>query len=220
APGDRPGDRPHPAGGRPGPRRGRPVAGTVARRLAVRPRTARRRRSAQRRGRLPLLDGRGDRRRPGPAPAPLPRGHRELAARPEHRDRGADGERVPGRSGAHRRQEALEPARGDGHRPVPARAAPFRHRRPGRLGAGRGAATAGRRQPAGGTAAGERRAAPGLRPPLRPGGQRSLRRGAGLGRRGAVHRPVRLHPVDQRRRRGRHRHARLGEAPCFVTLRV
>ena len=73
-----------------GPRRGR------RRRRALRPRAPRARRPPQRRRPVPLLDARGDRRRPGHAPAPVPRRDRELAARPEHRLGRPHGQRVPG----------------------------------------------------------------------------------------------------------------------------
>ena len=89
-----------------------------------------RRRPAQRGRPLPLLDGRGDRRRPRHPAARLPRRHRELAARLQHRHDRAHRQRVPRRRGAHRGQPALEPARRDGHRPLPARRAPRDRRRP------------------------------------------------------------------------------------------
>ena len=108
-----------------------PWTGPLAGRPALRPRAARRGRPAQRRRPLPLLDRRGDRRRPRPAPAPLPRGDRELRARPQHRDRRPHGQRLPRRRGAHRRPPPLEPARRDGHRPLPAPAPPRRRRRAG-----------------------------------------------------------------------------------------
>ena len=77
----------------------------------------------------------GDRRRPRHPPARVRGGDRELAARREHRHRGPDGQRVPGPRGADRRAQAVEPARCDGDRPLPAPAAPAGDRRPG--GAGR-----------------------------------------------------------------------------------
>ena len=67
---------------------------------------------------------RRDRRRPRHPPPPVPRRGRELGARPQHRDRRAQRERVPGRRGAHRRPPPLEPPRRDGHRPLPARPPP------------------------------------------------------------------------------------------------
>ena len=80
---------------------------------------------------LPLLDDRGDRGRPRHPPARLPRRHRELAARLQHRHDRAHRQRVPRRRGAHRRQPPLEPPRRDGDRPLPARPAPPGRRRPG-----------------------------------------------------------------------------------------
>ena len=53
------------------------------------------------------------------------------------------------------------------------------------------------------------RAAASLRAALRPGGTGSVRGRAGGKRRRLLHRAVRLDPVDQRRRRGRDRHAHL-----------
>ena len=94
-------------------------------------RAARRGGPAQRRRPLPLLDDGGDRRRPRPPPARLPRGDRELAARLQHRHHRPLGQRLPRRRGAHRRQPPLEPPRRDGHRPLPAPAAPRRGGRPG-----------------------------------------------------------------------------------------
>ena len=166
-----------------GPRRGRrrPVGGAVADRRAVRRAAARRGRPPQRRGPLPLLDARGDRGRPRPAPPRLPRGHRELAARLQHRDDRALGQRLPGPRGAHRRQPALEPARGDGDRPLPARPPP-----PGRRRAGRAPARAAGRPgarcwgidnlPGSLHLETTRGAAPGLLP-VRPGGAGALRAG-------------------------------------------
>ena len=64
------------------------------------------------------------------APAtPVPRRHRELAARPQHRHGRAQRQRVPRGRGAHRRPPAVEPARCHGHRPVPAPATPPDDRR-------------------------------------------------------------------------------------------
>ena len=105
------------------------VGGGVADRARVRRPAARRGRPAQRGGPLPLLDDGGDRRRPGHAAARLPRRDRELAARLQHRHDRAHRQRLPGPRGAHRRQPAVEPARGDGHRPLPARAPPPGRRR-------------------------------------------------------------------------------------------
>ena len=180
---------------------------------ALRPRAARQRRPAQRRRPLPLLDGRGDRRRPRHAPAPVPRRHRELAARPQHRHGRAHRQRVPRRRGAHRRPPALEPARRDGHRPLPARAPPPRRRRASPSGPGSRSCRCSpsttcrapsrsrrRRCPAPACCCSARRA---------PG---SPRRRARTRRRPALDRPVRLHPVDQRRRRRRHRDARMDQA--------
>ena len=108
-----------------------PVAGGVAHRRAVRRAPARRGRPAQRRRPLPLLAARGDRGRPRhPAPR-LPRRDRELAARLQHRHDRPHRQRVPRRGGAHRRQPSVEPSRRDGHRPLPARAAPRDGGRPG-----------------------------------------------------------------------------------------
>ena len=95
--------------GRAGPGRRRPVAGRrrrLARRRALRPRAARPRRHAQRRGRLPVLAPRRRRRRPGRPRAPVPRRDRELRARPQHRHRGAHGQRVRRGGRAHRRAAA------------------------------------------------------------------------------------------------------------------
>ena len=130
-------EREHERAGGSRARRRRPMArrpGAVAGRPALRPRAARARRRTQRRRPLPLLDDGGDRRRPRPAPASVPRRHRELAARPQHRLDRAHRERLPRRDGAHRRPQALEQARRDGDRPLPARAAPRDGRRPRRVG--------------------------------------------------------------------------------------
>ena len=59
-----------------------------------------------------------------------------LAARPEHRHRGAHRQRVPGQGGPHHRTAPVEPPRRDGHRPLPARAPP--PHRGGLRGLGRG----------------------------------------------------------------------------------
>ncbi len=112
----------------------RPLAGRVAHRPAPRPGPSRERRPAQRRRPLPLLAARSGRRRPRQTPARLPRGHRELAARPQYRHGRPQRQRVSRRRGAHRRQPPLEPARRDGHRSLPARAAPPRRSRIRRLG--------------------------------------------------------------------------------------
>ena len=112
-------------------------------------RAARRGRPAQRGRPLPLLDPRGDRRRPRHEAPRLPRRDRELAARLQHRHDRAHRQRLPGPGGAHRRQAAVEPARGHGHRPLPARAPP---RDAGDLAAHlheQGVPADGRRQPAG-----------------------------------------------------------------------
>ena len=62
-----------------------PWVGALPDRGGVRRRPAGRRGPAQRGRPLPLLDARGDRRRPRHPAARLPRGHRELAARLQHR---------------------------------------------------------------------------------------------------------------------------------------
>ena len=111
-------------------------------------RTCWRRGPAQRGRPLPLLDDGGDRRRPRHPPPRLPRGDRELAARLQHRDDRAHGQRVPGRRGAHRRQAQVEPPRGDGDRPLPARAPPRDPRGPRRAPARAGGRPDGRGQPA------------------------------------------------------------------------
>ena len=110
-------------------------------------------------------------------------------------------------------QQALEPARRDGHRPLPARPAPRRRRRSWP----RGPREAGLPLLAVDNLPGARplETTPtpaGLRAPVRPGGQRPHGRGARGRRRRPVDRPVRLHPVDQRGGRRRHRHARLDPA--------
>ena len=98
----------------------------------LRPGAARRRRPAQRRRPLPLLDAS---RRSSPtstrAGTPSTSRSRTSAARLQHRHGRPHRQRVPRRRGAHRRPPPLEPARRDGHRPLPARAPPRRRRRPG-----------------------------------------------------------------------------------------
>ena len=188
-----------------------PWPGDVAGRPALRPRAARARRPAQRRRPLPVLAPRGRRRRPRRAPARLPRRDRELAARLQHRLGRAHRQRVPRPRGAHRR------AAGGGT--GAARWSPtatstcattttstsFAAWAAQRVAAGRR-----RRQPARARCRWRR---PGCRGPAcccsarrargcpsRPGSAASTRR---------VGRAVRLDPLDQRRRRGRRRHARL-----------
>ena len=149
---------------------------------AVRRAAARRGRPAQRRGPLPLLDDGGDRRRPRHAPARLPRRDRELAARLQHRHDRPLGQRLPRRRGAHRRQPALEPARRDGDRPLPARASTTTTCRRWRrtCASGRaGRCRSGHRQPARLAAPGDDGgAAPGVLP-VRPGGAGAVRRRPG-----------------------------------------
>ncbi len=184
----------------------RPVAG----RTTVRPRAARRGRPAQRGRPVPVLAARGDRGRPGRAPARLPCGDRELAARPQHRHGGPHRQRLPGPGRAHRRASAVEPARRHGDRPVPAPAPPRRPGRSGRLGAGgRTCVVVGVDN------------LPGSVPietvhlPRRcvllfgqegPGLSDAARDAAGTG---LFDRPVRLDPLDQRRGGQRHRDAHL-----------
>lgn len=115
-----------------------------------------RRGPAQCRRSLPLLAARGDRRRPGPAPARLPRRDRELAARLQHRHGGPKRQRVQRRRGAHRRTATLEPARRDGDRSLPARAAPRDDRGVRRLGGRAAAAGVRHRQPPRFASAGDR----------------------------------------------------------------
>ena len=204
--------RPHRVAHGPRAGRGGAVAGRarrVARRPPLRPGAARRGRPAQRRRPLPLLAPRGRRRRPRPAPPPVPRRDREPPPRREHRHDRAHGQRVRGGRGARRRAAALEPARRDGHRPLPARPPPRRRRGAARLGAGRGPGGGRRRQRAGGDAAGDRGAAAALRAAVRSGGRGADPGGGGGRRPGAGHRPVRLDALDQRRRRGGDRHARV-----------
>ena len=191
-----------------------PVGGSVARGRALGPRAAARGRPAQRRRPLPLLDARGDRRRPRHPPPRLPRRHRELAARLQHRHDRPHRQRVPRRRGPHRRQPALEPPRRDGHRPLPARAPPRGRRRARRRTstastADRCACSASTTCPAPSTSrrwSCPRRVCflfgqegPGL----------SEARARGL-RRDLLDRAVRLDPLHQRRRRGRGRDARVG----------
>ncbi|CAA9370357.1 MAG: POSSIBLE RNA METHYLTRANSFERASE (RNA METHYLASE), partial [uncultured Nocardioides sp.] len=204
-------DAPRPRGGR-----RRPLGGGVAGRREVRRRAAPRRRPPQRRRPLSLLVARGDRGRPRHPSPRLPRGHRELAARLQHRHDRADRQRVPRRGGPHRRQPALEPPWRDGHRPLPARAAPRGRARAGvvppRAGPGdrRAGRAAGDRQPARLVPPRDDAAAPPCVLPLRPGGARALGRRARGVRRDVLHRAVRLHPLDQRELGRRDRHARLG----------
>ena len=82
-----------------------------------------------------------------------------FGARLQHRHRRAHRQRLPGRRGAHRRPPALEPARRDGHRPLPARPAPPGRRRAGRLRREAGSAADRHRQPARAPADRDRRAA-------------------------------------------------------------
>src|SRR5690606_32617042 len=86
-------------GGRADPGAHDPRGGTLARGVArgrsIRSGTARARRYPQRHRPLPLLADGCDRRRPRPAAASVPRRHRELAARHEHRLDRAQRQRVP-----------------------------------------------------------------------------------------------------------------------------
>ena len=128
-------------------------------------------RPPQRRRPLPLLDRRRHRRRPRRAPAPVPRGHRELGLRPQHRHGGAQRQRVPRRQRAHRRAAPVEPPRRDGHRPLPARA-PTTPRSTTSLAWASGGAAAARRhrQPARGGPARDHHPPGALRAAVRPGG--------------------------------------------------
>src|SRR5699024_10448360 len=201
--------RPRPAG--PSRPRGgrRPPSAPVARRPPTGPRAVGRRGPAQRGRSLPLLEPGGDRRGSRCPPAPAARGHREPGARCQHRLGGAHGHCLRGAGLPHRRPTSLEPARSDGHRPLPARDPPSRDRAPDRLGAA-GAATAGGHRP------GARRAAPRTRrpsPSVRagggPGGPRGEREDLRGRRSGGGHQPVRLHPLDQRGSRRGDRDAQL-----------
>ena len=78
------------------------------------------------------------RRRRRPVP-PVPRRGGEPRPRLQHRLDRPLGQRLRRPVGARRRPPALEPARGDGHRPVPRRPAPARRGGPAPLGLGRGA---------------------------------------------------------------------------------
>src|SRR5690606_30414314 len=219
----RPGRSPCPAR----PRRARPArggggprGGALGRRRPRRPRTARERRPPQRRGPLPLLAAGGDRRRPGPPPPPLPRGRGELEARLQHRLGGAHRQRLRRTCRAHRGTPPLEPARCDGDRPLPARPPPPRRRRPGGLGGGPRPAPDRDRQSSRRGVPGDLSPAPLLRPGVRPGGARPVRGGPQGLRLGAVHRPVRFHPLHQRGRGRRGGDARLGPRPCVPPVRL
>ena len=74
-----------------------PAPAALAGRPAARPGSARRGGPAQRRRPVPLLAPRGDPRRPGGAASPVPRRHRELAARLEHRHGRPQRQRLHGR---------------------------------------------------------------------------------------------------------------------------
>ena len=123
-------ERPLPGPDRMGDRPGvGPWHGPAARRPALRPRAAARRRHPQRRRRLPLLDAGGDHRRHRQAPAPAAHRDRELRQRRQHRRGGPHRQRVRRRHRAHRRPAPLEPARRHGDRPLSAAAPPRHHRR-------------------------------------------------------------------------------------------
>ena len=111
--------------------------------------------------------------------------------------------------GAHRRPPAVEPARRDGHRPLPARPPPRRRRRPRRLGRRRERCRSiGIDNLPGSVPLGDVRAARGAACCCSARRARACRRGA----RAAcapmlLDRAVRLDPLDQRRRRRGDRHA-------------
>ena len=154
-------------------RRGRPVGGSVAGRPA---RTTRSCCATATGATSSTATGTGASRRSSPTSTragTVPRGHRELGARLQHRFGGPDRERVQRRRGPHRRPAALEPARRDGHRPLPARAPPPRRRRRWRRWAAepRRLPLVGRRQPARRRCRWRRTDLPRrLRPAVRPGG--------------------------------------------------
>ena len=141
----------------------------------------------------------------------VPRGGRELAARPEHRDGGAQRQRVPGRGGAHRRASAA----GTGAAPwsPTATSTSCTIRRSTTLRTGPRTAglplvgidlLPGSRSAAGGRAAAPLRAASSVRR-----GRGCRARPASAVRSGAAHPAVRLDPVDQRGGRQRHRDVRM-----------
>ena len=140
------------------------------------PELLRRRRPPQRGRPLPLLAARRDRRRPRHAPAPVPRRHRELAARLQHRLRRPHRQRVPGRrrctSSAGGAGTAAAPWSPTGtSTSPPRRTSPTWS--PGRTDAG--LPLIGDRQPAGLGAARDLRAAARVRAAVRPGGPGPVR---------------------------------------------
>ena len=114
----------HPYGWRRRHRRGRSDGDPVADRRAIRHRAVGAWRPPQRRGPLPLLARRGHQGGPGPRPVSGRGGDRELGARLQHRHGRAQRQRLRRPTGPHRGPPPLEPSRGDGHRPLPARRAP------------------------------------------------------------------------------------------------
>ncbi len=101
--------------------------------------------------------------------------------------------------GAHRRSAAVEPARRDGHRPVPARAPPRDDRGARRLGHRRRPVVVGVDNLPGAVPLETVRAAAPMRAAVRSGGAGVVRAGPGGGDQVLLDRAVRLDPLDQRR---------------------